>query len=75
MDRCLPLAPPQNGALSCLLGRQGWDCVLHCDRTWDVAASTSYFNGHLFCNGQMGVWRPSQVPDCVGRDSLISFFV
>ena len=52
VDNCLPLSPPQNGALSCLMGEMGWDCMFHCDAAWDLSASTGYFDGHLFCNSE-----------------------
>ncbi|XP_076450356.1 sushi, von Willebrand factor type A, EGF and pentraxin domain-containing protein 1-like isoform X2 [Babylonia areolata] len=64
-DRCSPLRPPKNGALSCHLGNLGWDCVMSCNALWDVPAYTS---GHFLCVNAVQRWlHGSEVPDCVVR--------
>ncbi|XP_076471109.1 uncharacterized protein LOC143301006 [Babylonia areolata] len=60
-SNCPKLDPPQNGALSCLLGNFGWDCLMACNKSWDVPAS---FDGHLMCTNSDGFWRPASAPGC-----------
>ena len=63
-SQCPPLTPPKNGALSCLLGRLGWDCLMSCEASWDVRQATS---GHFYCVNTAGTWNPSVVSDCIGE--------
>lgn len=67
-DRCPPLRPPKNGALSCLLGEKGKDCLLSCDHSWDVIPSHTAKDGYYYCTNREAVWVPnSLVPDCTQR--------
>ncbi|KAK7466020.1 hypothetical protein BaRGS_00037421, partial [Batillaria attramentaria] len=63
-DKCPALQPPTNGALSCFLGKLGWDCLMSCDASWEIPFTTS---GLFFCLNSVGTWNTQVVPDCVVR--------
>ena len=61
--QCPDLAPPENGALACLQGNFGVDCLMSCQEPYDVPGVVGR-GGHFYCVSD--AWIPSTVPGCVG---------
>ncbi|XP_076471369.1 uncharacterized protein LOC143301165 [Babylonia areolata] len=61
-NKCPKLGKPKNGALTCLLGNYGWDCIMSCNDNWDIQIA---FDGHYLCTNSKGYWEPSTVRDCI----------
>ncbi|XP_076471616.1 uncharacterized protein LOC143301299 [Babylonia areolata] len=61
-NSCPDLEPPYRGALTCNMGNFGWDCLMSCQKPYDLPGNIG--DGHFYCTNSNGYWIPDVVPGC-----------